>query len=439
MRSSHPLSPFRGVFLLIALFALLAGRASPAAAQDQVGLYLTWSRDPATTMTVNWVDVLADGPTEVYYRALPADAVERKPSTRPVAADAFSVAKVGPNGVATLKPSVMIRRRVELTGLSPSTVYQFGIGKPPATEAEGFRFRTLPATLDRPLRFVSGGDMMHSRELLDPMTKQAAAFAPDFAIFGGDLAYEDGRSSSRIADFLLSWRRLGVTPDGRLIPVVPVIGNHEVTKGYNGKIPDDAPFFYGLYDLPEGRAYHALDFGTYLSLIVLDSGHTNPIPGPQADWLRGALEARTGQTFVIPVYHYPAYGTTKAPAPGKTSIDHPRSISIRENWVSLFERFGVTAVFENDHHNYKRTVPIRNHQRDDANGITYLGDGAWGVAVRTVPEPGTAWWLAKAEGRNHVWVVDLNPDGTSTYRAVDNKGVVFDEVTLTRPRTPPAR
>ena len=44
-------------------------------------------------------------------------------------------------------------RRVELTGLSPDTLHEFVLAEKPGPEAKGVRrFRTLPATLNRPLR-----------------------------------------------------------------------------------------------------------------------------------------------------------------------------------------------------------------------------------------------------------------------------------------------
>jgi hypothetical protein len=400
-----------------------------ARAQDLVGLYLTWGPDPATTMTVNWVDMYLASPNTLYYRPL---AAAGQPPAQWTSAEA---------ALTTIAPSSLQRRSMPLTGLTPDTTYELAIARLPEKPTDPiWRFRTMPATLTRPIRFVTGGDMMHTRELLDPMNKRAAALDPDFAVLGGDLAYEDGARASRIVDFLQSWMRYTVAADRRLIPIVQVIGNHEVRGGYNGKIPTDAPFFYGLFSLPEGRSYHAIDLGSYLSFIVLDSGHTNAIDGPQAQWLESALAARTGQQLIFPVYHYPAYGTAKAEE-GKTPPEHPRSVMIQKSWVSLFERFGVSAVFENDHHTFKRTHPIRNNQRDDATGITYVGDGAWGVRVRDVPKPGTAWWLAKAESRNHLWSVDIVPDSsaspTVTLRAIDAAGVVFDEYVLPRPRTLP--
>jgi acid phosphatase type 7 len=388
---------------------------------DVVGLYLTWQRDPARTMTVNWVNLYEHTTTNVFYRELGQTNWASAQGTRHVVA-----------------PSVYQVRRVELTGLKPATDYQFIVAEQvPADERNLQRFRTLPAELQKPLRFVTGGDMMHTREMVDAMNRRAGRLDPDFALLGGDLAYADGVYATRWFDWMQSWTQHARGRNGRLIPMVVAIGNHEVRGGYNGKIPADAPYFYGFFALPENRSYYALDFGKYLSLVVLDSGHTQPISGAQATWLEQAMAARTEQQFLFPCYHWPAYGTTKEPK-DKLPHEHPRSREIQQQWIPHFERHGVTAVFENDHHNYKRTHPIRNDQRDDQNGIIYLGDGAWGVGTRTVPAPGKAWYLAHAEPRRHLFEVTLNPDGQVQIRAVDADAIVFDQTELRQARTRPA-
>jgi hypothetical protein len=410
---------------LITLFSLLtlsltANIASAAA--DVVGIYLTWTRDPTTTMTINWVDLYPNSSKAVYYRQANSGAV-------------WTAAPEAKHLV--VEPSTLQRRYVELTSLAPDTLYEFGIGESPEPPDTGWRFRTMPAALTRPIRFAVGGDMMHTRKMLETMTEQVAKLDPDFALLGGDLAYEDGRRAKRVADWLAGWHQSAVGKDRRLIPIVVAIGNHEVAGHYNGRVPDDAPFFYRLFTFPqEMRPYYALDFGDYLSLIILDSAHTHPIEGPQTDWLAKALVERADQTYLFAAYHYPAYGTSKEPK-GKLPIDHPRSIMIRQHWVPLFERFGVSAVFEHDHHTFKRTHPIRNHQRDDANGITYPGDGAWGVNTRSVPKPESAWWLAEAASRNHAWIIDLAPNQPIRARAIDPTGNTFDGHTFPAARTMP--
>lgn len=405
--------------LFCCILLLLGLQTAVVRAQtDVIGVYLTWQQDPTTTMTVNWVNLYPATPATVWYRD--SREAEWKSAT-------------GTHHAAV--PSSLQVRRVELTGLQPDTLHEFVLAEKPGPEAKGVRrFRTLPATLNRPLRFVAGGDMMHTREYVDTMNKRAAALEPDFAVLGGDLAYANGVDASRWIDWLQSWSLHARDKDGRCIPMIVGIGNHEVKGGTNYDIPAAAPYFYGFFALPENRSYYALDCGDYASFLVLDTNHTQPIPGDQTTWLAGAMASRGQKTFLFPVYHWPAYGTTKGPE-GLLPCEHPRSIEIRTHWIPHFERHGVSAVFENDHHNYKRTHPLRGHQRDEANGITYLGDGAWGVGTRSVPKE--AWYLAHAEPRRHLFHVTLNPEGTIQVDAVSGSGTVFDKVTLTKPRTTP--
>lgn len=405
----------RSAFAMLLLFAFAGG----ALAQDLVGLFLSWKRDPTTTMTINWVDIYEGSSNTVWYRPVDAkDWIQAKAER------------------STVGPTTMQLRRLELTGLKPDTLYEFGIGESPRDPSHFWQFRTMPSELSRPIKFVAGGDMMHTREMVDTMNRQMQELEPDFALLLGDLAYANGVVGTRWIDWLQSWKEFSVTKEKRLIPLVICIGNHEVKGGHDGKAPESAPFFYSLFSLPEGRSYYALDFAHYLSLIVLDSQHTQPVAGPQAEWLEHALAERAKQEFLFAGYHFPAYGTTKAPKEG-LPVDSDRAVRIREHWVPHFERYGTTAVFEADHHNFKRTHRLRKHQRDDENGILYLGDGAWGVVPREVPTPEEGWWLAKAEPRNHLWCIELFPGGSWKIKAVDGKGEVFDEVEYDRPRTTP--
>jgi len=406
-------------FLLRTICCLLL--TLTARSQDLVGIYLEWVQDPATTMIVNWVDLYPEGTTELYWR-------------QEGVAD-WKQAKAARRGIP---PSGLHRCSLELTELQPDTRYEISIGKIPDKNAKPLFFRTMPRDLKaRPVRFLNGGDTMATREMFEAMNRQAALLEPDFVVLGGDLAYENGIWAMRVVEWLQSWTRTAVTKDGRLLPLVAGIGNHEVRGHYNGRVPGDAPYYYGLFTLPDGRASRTLDFGRYLSLVLLDSAHTEPIQGAQTQWLERALLERTEQQFLFPFYHYPAWGTTKAPKQG-TPLDNPVAIAIRSHWVPLFERFGISAAFEHDHHNFKRTHRILDGKRDDERGLLYLGDGAWGVLVRTVPPEGSAWWLAKAEARNHLWCIDLRGDGVAAIRAFDVQGNVFDAVQLDRARTKPA-
>ena len=319
---------------------------------------------------------------------------------------------------------------VELRRLKPDTEYIFTIRSEGQTRGgRYFKFRTLPRTLPANFRFVTGGDMMHSRKKLDAMNQRAAQLNPWFAVLGGDLAYADANKNNvaKWDDWLESWMLNSVRrSDGCLIPMVVAIGNHEVAGG-TGKKPKDAKYFYSLFPLPAKRSFYVMDIGDYLSLIVLDSDLTERVEGEQTAWLGQALAKRAGKVpLIFPCYHKAAYGTAKPPKGTNDSSKDPLAQKIIKNWCPLFERFRVTAVFENDHHTYKRTHRLRANRVDKKNGILYLGDGCWGVDTRAVPKPGKLWYLAKAASRRHLICVTVQ-NGKPSYVAYEADGKVIDQ------------
>ena len=396
-----------------------------------VALYLTWQRDPVTTMTVHWhtdwTEGFADSALE--FRAVGADGAAWSRATGHAAQFPFTNRMV---------------HTVEITGLRGDTTYEFRLGRLSTREPDGAllfaphgtvqKFRTLPATLSRPVRFVSGGDIYggDTPDLMATMCKTAAAQDPEFALLGGDIAYvnNEPKAASRWFEFFRTWQRTMVTKDGRMIPVVPAIGNHEVhgdtyqIRGgapNRGVSPDRALFFYTLFSFPGRPGYDALDFGNYLTLLALDSFHTNPVPGPQTDWLRGALAQRRHVPFIVPFYHVPAY-------PSHRAFSGPISVAIRANWVPLFDEAGVRFAFENHDHTYKVSHPLRAGERHPA-GTRYLGDGAWAVNTRVTTELEKAPYLERAHSKNHVFVVTLHPD-RAEFKAVDPQGETFDNFTI---------
>ena len=103
----------------------------------------------------------------------------------------------------------------------------------------------------------------------------------------------------------------------------------------------------------------------------MDSGHTHPINGAQTEWLAGVLEARQLVPHKFALYHVPAY-------PSSRPFNYGISKQIRKNWVPLFDKYKLTAAFENHDHDYKRTHPLLEG-KTAPKGVIYLGDGAWGV------------------------------------------------------------
>jgi acid phosphatase type 7 len=397
----------------------------PSSSVEPVGLYLTWQQDPTTTMTIDWHSRNGDGAGTLHYRSAgsgtwqPAEAV-----TLPF-----------PHSDRTI-------HRVELTGLVPATTYRFRVGE----YSRVFSFRTMPSDASEPIRFAAGGDTRHDQLWMEETNRQVLAYDPDFIIFGGDLAYADGRDDRvyRWHEWFDAYRNTLVTPEGRVVPVLPAIGNHEVQGGYYDRddherraahppyAGDDesrariAPFFYRIFATPGQPGYRAIDFGSYMTILLLDTDHSNPIDGPQAAWLASVLEARQHVPHVFPIYHVPGF-------PSVRTFAGTVSARVREHWVPLFERSSVRVAFENHDHAYKRTHAIREGQiRPD--GIVYMGDGCWGTDAREIGRDQvdeTAWYIDRAHSTRHFILVTIHGPHQH-FLTVNNHGTVIDEY----PETP---
>jgi hypothetical protein len=118
--------------------------------------------------------------------------------------------------------------RAELTGLNPGTMYSFRIGR----SSPIYKFQTMPSKANDAISFISGGDCGINPAAI-ANNKQAARQNPAFAIIGGDLGYDNGRSVEVSLSFIRNYSKTMISSDGRLIPMITCIGNQEVDGGYN--------------------------------------------------------------------------------------------------------------------------------------------------------------------------------------------------------------
>jgi hypothetical protein len=370
-------------------------------------VYLTWQRDPTTTMTVHWYNY-ETSQNQVRYRA--------------PGSGSWNTLN------ATTQPFPHTERHIhtaEVTGLVPGAEYEFQVDG----YDETFRFRTMPATLSRPVKFGVGGDVWIG-PVADAMTAAIAAKDPDFLVIGGDHAYDDAAAGNfwMWYRYMESWYRNARSPDGRMIPLVVGIGNHEVLYGYGANHPDFdhtaawrdryASYYYRTFAFPGPQnPYAVLDFGNYLSLLMTDTEHSSPVitgSDAQTQWLASTLNARRTVPHLLPVHHVPAYTSYR-------SFNEPISQRIRQHWVPLYENAGVQTVFEHHDHTFKRTKPLLGGV-ENANGIRYLGDGLWGIGSRA-PDTSRS-YLDVANEKHHVHLVTITPTNR-TVEAVDTQGNFF--------------
>lgn len=384
-----------------------------AVSAEPFHVYLTWQDSLSRTMTVNFhtrADDAAEASVVCY------DLVSHEGDSR---AYAFQ-ARGAHHRIAGL-PDQRDIHVVELANLRPDTTYYFVAGDPGTGFSAEKRFRTLPEG-DEPIRFVTGGDMGVGQRATR-LLKRAAATDPAFVLIGGDIAYVNGDlTKASIWDrWLDTWENLMVTRDGLTIPLIAAIGNHETNKS-EGPPEVKAPFYYGLF-AQGGRGYFSRSLGGHAALLALDSGHTAEHAGDQATWLEGELKAHHRVPFTFACYHVPLY-------PSHRVYDGDYSDRGRKSWGPLFDRFHLTAGFENHDHTFKRSRLLRDGKPDPA-GTLYLGDGCFGREPRTV-DAETRWYLVDQRSEAHFWQVDVAPGGV-VYQAVNDRGLILDVALSPRP------
>lgn len=366
-------------------------------------VFLTWQKAPDTTMTIQWLSPTLDH-NELEFRL-----GDQTPWQKTI-------------GIRfPLKKSSYFLHRIELINLKPNTVYQFRL----SDKERIYKFRTMPQKLEGTIRFVVGGDMYHEDDATKGMRntcRMAAKANPHFALIGGDIAYavHGIRSTEKIerwVDWVKAWSQCMITSEGFLIPVLAAIGNHDI-EGQYGQTPEKAGIFSSLFPMPGKQIYNVLDFGDYLSLFILDSGHANPIGGAQAKWLKKGLQERQQVMYRFAGYHVPAY-------PSVRSFYNENSSAIRKYWVPEFEKGKICCAFEHHDHAYKRTYPLLENKRNEG-GIVYIGDGAWSVdKPRESTSRKNRTFLAKFVSTRYFTLVMLDAN-KCLINAIDDTGKMID-------------
>ena len=202
----------------------------------------------------------------------------------------------------------------------------------------------------RPLTFVVYGDT-RSGDVGARVAALARAQDPLFALHTGDFAINGADLDGWLAFFRDESALV------RDVPVYPAIGNHELFRD------PQAVHFRRFFDLPgQGRTrlYYSFRVGP-AAFLVLDGNS----PGPaETAWLRDELEAarRDGVAHVFVVEHQPPLSVG----------GHCGSALAQAEWMALFEKYRVRAVFAGHDHAYERLA---------RRGVHYFVSGGGGAPV----------------------------------------------------------
>ncbi len=260
-------------------------------------------------------------------------------------------------------------------------------------------FKTLPNG-GAPVKVIQGGDL-RSKNILADVAEGALKKDPDVILIGGDISYANGKLTNldKWDDWFKAMEPVMITDDQRVIPLIVAIGNHEVTKfGLSKKTK--APFYFQLFPQNGDKTFFTRKLGAHSVLIVLDTGHIYSHRS-QVEWLTQQFETYKHMKNKLAMYHVPLY-------PGHRKFETRGSKKGRKHWMGLFDKYNLTAAFENHDHVAKRTYPLKNNKKDPE-GTVYFGDGCWGAGYREAqPE---RWYLDFVGEYRHVWFAELTEFG----------------------------
>ncbi len=361
---------------------------------DPNQLYLTLEEEALTSLSIQWL-LPNEGEAKLEYQKEGEQSWQSASGT-----------------TQPLPKTELTHYRVILENLDPGARYAFRFD-----EEDLFYFST--PSLDN-LNFAVGGDIFHDNwEMCSVTTRHIGEKAPMFVVLGGDLAYACSNMTwgkenmTRWLAFLNHLKEELRTPTGDLIPVAPVIGNHDVNGRYGSK-PENAITYYTLF----GDPIYTLDFGNQMSLLILDSNHCHTIKS-QKKWIENELEARQEVPHKFVFYHVASLPSHRSP--GKKFAK-----KIQREWAPKFEKGAVSLVFEHHDHAYKRTHPWKKG-RVHNEGIIYLGDGCWGASPRGVKKK--RHYLAHAEARQHYLHVRVHEKRREVDAIAPQTGEIFDRLT----------
>jgi len=375
--------------------------------------YLTYSDDPSTTIDVNLCIKEKSSHVTVYF-----DTVPRKGDRDAYAQKLDAVYYQTPLEIYDRRAMYM----AGLKGLKPGTTYYFVAGERENGFTEERSFRTLPGGT-APLRFVDGGDMN-----IGPRARKLQMWAgqqdPDFAVIGGDIPYSNGLLAEYDdwIQWFKNWDQFMRCSDGRMIPIVTAVGNHEVNRYESEELQWRSPDYLSLFGRQAANPYFSVRFSDDMVLFILDSDHLVPHDGAQLAWLEQEMEKYKNMKYKFACYHVPLYPTHRP-------FETPASKAGRTHWGPIFDKYGLTVGLEHHDHVFKRSKPLKNEQVvEKGQGTVYVGDGTFGVDPREV-DPQPRWYNEKEGSIAHFWVIDVRPEGLAL-KAIDEAGVTVDEFTL---------
>ena len=264
----------------------------------------------------------------------------------------------------------VIDHELEITGLSPNTIYYYAVGYNGNILAGGdvdHYFKTSPTigSTDKYTAWILGDcgtGNNNQRAVRDAYYNYIGTDHTDMMLFLGDNAYNSGTDTEfQNAIFEGMYEDILRNSVSWSCP-----GNHDL---YTANSSSQTGPYYDIYTFPKNgesggiasgtEAYYSFNYGN-IHIVTLDSEGTDRSPGsPMLTWLDNDLAANM-QYWTVVIFHHPPYSK------GSHDSDNPndsggRMDDMRENVLPILESYGVDLVLSGHSHSYERSFLIEDH------------------------------------------------------------------------------
>lgn len=347
------------LFLSIAWFYALDQAVAKGKECRPDHITLTWTGNPATTMTITWC--AHSSTTSGCVRYQQGESLTESADCVRASNYKFST-DTGQSMLFT----------ANLTNLMPAAKYTYRVGD--GVEWSKTRTFTTADPNVTGFKFLVFGDSQSVASGKSPYgvwrrTLQNAFKAnPDakFFVNVGDLV-DVGQSGAH-------WNAWFAACEGVIdtIPAMPVLGNHEYSGSGNARIP---VYWNAQFKLPRNgpsglkNQVYSYDYGP-VHIVVLDSQQGGNGLAVQRKWLDSDLAASKAK-WKIAFFHRPPYSIKS----GRSNDD------IKRAFCPVLEKHNVVAVFSAHDHGIARTYPLRNGAKaaNPSQGTTYYISGRSGT------------------------------------------------------------
>jgi len=270
-------------------------------------------------------------------------------------------------------PTSITEHIVQLSGLAPRTRYYYAI-ESSASRLQGDAnniFYTLDAGKENLYRVGVFGDCGNNSVNQMNVKKQFIKYLVnknmDAWILLGDNAYSTGSD----AEFQQKFFNIYKDDLLKKYPLFPSPGNHDYNDHSYPGADSIAELthqiaYYRNFSMPVNaesggfashtQAFYSFDIGN-IHFLSLDSYGKEDSQykmydtlGPQAEWVKKDLEANKNKQWVVAYWHHPPYTMGS-----HNSDEEDDLVKIRENFITILERYGVDLILCGHSHVYERS------------------------------------------------------------------------------------